>query len=107
MPTIRDATEQAAFDDALRSTKPLIVDFYTPQCTLCKKLEPMLAVFGQECRDTIDVIKVDAAANLSVAAKYNVQGVPTLLVLSDGKVLDRKSGFMTKSMLRKWIDSVL
>jgi thioredoxin 1 len=107
MPTVRDATEQADFDDALCSPKPLVVDFYTPQCTLCKKLEPMLAVLGEDLGDTIDVIKVDAAANLSIAAKYNVQGVPTLLVLDGGKVLDRKSGFMTKSMLRKWIDSVL
>ena len=107
MPTLPDATEQTAFDDALGSSMPLIVDFYTPQCTLCRKLEPMLAVLGEELRDTINVVKVDAAANLSVAAKYDVQGVPTLLLMENGKVLDRKSGFMTKSMLRKWIDAVL
>ena len=107
MPTIRDATEQSAFDEAVRSSKPLIVDFYTPQCTLCKKLEPMLAVLGKELCETIDVVKVDAAANLSVAARYNIQGVPTLLILANGDVLDRKSGFMTKSMMRKWLDAVL
>ena len=73
--------------------------FTRPNARCAKSWNLCWRFSGKSFGDTIEVIKVDAAANLSVAAKYNVQGVPTLLVLNDGKVLDRKSGFMTKSML--------
>jgi thioredoxin 1 len=107
MSSLRSAAEQGAFDDVLRSSKIVVVDFYTPSCVLCKKMEPMLVAAGEKLGDRVKIVKVDAEANLPIAAKYDVQGVPTLLLIEDGELRDRKTGFMTASMLRAWISPYL
>ncbi|MDB5593037.1 thioredoxin family protein [Enterovirga sp.] len=104
MAGLQDATSQDVFNEFRGSAKPLLIDFYTPSCVLCKKIEPMLASVGEDLKDKVNIVKVDAAANLEVAAEYNVRGVPTLLLLRDGAALDRKTGFMTASMLRTWLE---
>lgn len=107
MSALRNATGQADFDAVLRGSRVVVIDFYTPSCVLCKKIEPMLAAAGDKLGDSVAIVKVDAEANLQIAANYDVQGVPTLLLLRDGAVQDRKTGFMTASMLRAWISPYL
>ncbi len=104
MAALRDATEQGVFDDALRGAKTLVVEFYTPSCVLCRKLEPMLAAIGERLGDGVEVVKVNAETNLTLAAHYDVRGVPALMLIQQGAVRDRKSGFMTTTMLRDWIE---
>lgn len=103
MSGLHDASGQAHFDALLSGARVVVVDFYTPSCVLCKKVEPMLVAAGEKLGDGVAIVKVDAEANLPIAANYDVQGVPTLLLLRDGAVQDRKTGFMTASMLRSWI----
>jgi thioredoxin 1 len=101
--SLQEATTNGSFEAALASDKPLIADFYTPACILCKRMEPMLAAVAGDFEGRLDVVKVDAAANLETAAKYDIRGVPTLILFVKGKVQDRKTGFMTAAMLRDWI----
>ena len=103
MATLQDATEPHLFDAALRTAKTLIVDFYTPECVFCRKVEPMLAAVADGFSNDLAVVKVDAAANLELAARYGVRGVPNLLLIQGGDVKDRKTGFMTAAMLRDWV----
>lgn len=103
MKPLRNATETTAFEAALASGSPVIVDFYTPSCVICKKVEPMLSAIEGDFDGRLDVVKVDAAANLEIAAKYQVQGVPTLLLFRDGELLDRKTGFVSATTLRDWV----
>jgi thioredoxin 1 len=103
MANLESVNEQEKFEAALKSDKPVVVDFYTQSCVICKKVEPMLIALRDGLDNGVDVIKIDAEANLAVAAKYNVRGVPTLMIFQDGELKERKSGFMTAMMLREWI----
>ena len=103
MAALREAKDIGSFDMALKQSMPIVVEFYTPSCVFCKKVEPMLAAVGEELKGRLATIKVDAAAQLELAAKYDVRGVPTLIVFKEGKVMDRKTGFMTAAMLRDWV----
>jgi thioredoxin 1 len=107
MAALRNATEQSVFDHVLGSSKIVVVDFFTPSCVLCKKIEPMLAAAGEKLGEQVEVVKVDAEANLEIAAKYDVRGVPTMLLIQQGEVRGRKTGFMTASALRDWISPFL
>ena len=103
MSTVEDASSDTEFDAALASNGALIADFYTPSCTLCRKIEPMLGALENSMEGQLRVVKVNAEANPELAARYAVRGVPTLVLLRDAEVVDRKSGFMTASMLKEWV----
>lgn len=107
MKPLRNATETSAFEATLGSGNPVIVDFYTPNCVICKKIEPMLSAIEGDFDGRLDVVKVDAAANIEIAAKYQVQGVPSLLLFCNGELLDRKTGFISATALRDWIKPYL
>lgn len=107
MAHLESVDEQGKFEAVLKSEKLVVVDFYTQSCVICKKVEPMLIALRDGLDSKIDVIKVDAEANLAVAAKYAVRGVPSLMLFQDGELKDRKSGFMTALMLREWVKAFL
>lgn len=107
MAHLESVDEQGKFEAVLKSEKLVVVDFYTQSCVICKKIEPMLIALRDGLDSKIDVIKVDAEANLAVAAKYAVRGVPSLMLFQDGELKDRKSGFMTALMLREWVKAFL
>jgi thioredoxin-like negative regulator of GroEL len=103
MSTLDDASSDRDFDAALAGHDAVIADFYTPSCTLCSKIEPMLGALERSFLGRLRVVKINAEANPALAARYAVRGVPTLVLLRDAEVVDRKTGFMTASMLREWV----
>jgi len=107
MAKLPDATETEAFKAALNSANAVIADFYTPSCVICKKIEPMLAAVEQGYEGKLKAIKVNAEGNPEIAAKYGVQGVPTMILFKDGEMKARKGGFMTAKVMREWIEPYL
>jgi len=103
MSTVQDASSDQDFSAALSAHETLVADFYTPSCVLCKKIEPMLGALEKSLEGQLGVVKVNAEENPELAARYAVRGVPTLVLLQGSEVLDRKSGFMTASMLKEWV----
>lgn len=92
-----------AFDAAVRSGKPVLADFYTPSCAICRKIEPMLAVVAREFADDVLVARIDAEALPDLAAACRVRGVPSLVLLKEGEAVDRKVGFVSAAGLRAWL----
>jgi thioredoxin 1 len=88
-----------SFKDVISSEIPVLVDFYADWCGPCKMLAPILKEVKDELGDTIRVIKIDVDKNQSLAAKYQVRGVPTLLLFKKGKQLWRQSGVVPKKDL--------
>ena len=107
MGAIQDATSDGDFDAAMREADLLVADFYTPSCVLCRKIEPMLGAMAASLEGRVSVVKVNAEANPELAARYNIRGVPSLVLLRDEKEVERASGFMTASMLKKWVSPFL
>ncbi len=93
----------ATFSEIINGGKPVLVDFYATWCGPCKTMSPMLDQLKQQVGDKATVLKIDVDKNQSAAAAYSVQGVPTLILFKDGKILWRQSGIVPVSQLEQLI----
>ncbi len=85
------------FDTIINSSTTVLVDFFADWCGPCKMLAPILKQVKDELGDTIKIVKVDVDKNQALAAKYQVRGVPTMLLFKEGKQLWRQSGVLQKN----------
>ena len=103
MSTFPDVTETAAFEVAIGSSKPVVVKFQSEACVICRKVEPMLAATAKRFEGALSVVDADAEKNPELASRYNVRGLPTLILFKAGEEIGRRTGFQTASMLRDWV----
>jgi thioredoxin-like negative regulator of GroEL len=103
MATLSDLTSPAELDAALAAPGLVMLDIYTQACVICRRVEPLVAAVADGSGGAVRAHKVDAERLVDFAVKYNIQGVPTLLLFRDGRLIDRRSGFLTASALREWI----
>ena len=103
MATLSDLTSAERVDAALAAPGVLVLDVYTQSCVICRRLEPMVAAVALASGGAVRAHKVDAERLSEFAVKYDIRGVPTLLLFRDGRLIDRRSGFSTASALREWI----
>ncbi len=82
----------------------VLVDFFATWCGPCRMLGPVLEELAEE-RSNITVAKIDVDESASLAKNYGIMSVPTLLLFKDGKLIDQRSGFMSKEELTRWIES--
>lgn len=76
----------------LKSTTPVVVDFWAPWCTPCKMVAPVLEKLAAEYEDKLTIAKVNTDENPQWAMRYGVQGIPTLLFIQGGLVKDTMVG---------------
>ncbi len=97
-------TDSNFSEDVLRSEKPVLVDFWAEWCGPCKAIGPALEEIADEKKDSLSVVKLNIDENPLTPQKYNVRGIPTLLIFKDGEVVAEKMGALPKSQLEGWID---
>ena len=91
----------AAFEQTvLQSPIPVIVDFWAPWCNPCKMIAPTLEKLAKEYDGKILVAKINTDENPEWMMKYGIQGIPTVLFISNGKIIYRQSGALPERMLR-------
>lgn len=88
---------KSSFSKIIDSETPVLVDFYADWCGPCKMLAPILKQVKNEMGQSIKIVKIDVDKNQSIASKYQVRGVPTMLLFKNGKQLWRQSGVMQKN----------
>jgi thioredoxin len=98
----------AAFEKTvLNSNIPVIVDFWAPWCGPCKMIAPTLEKIAKENAGKVIVAKVNTDENPEWAMKYGVQGIPTMLFVSNGKIVHRQVGALPEPMLRTIVTQFL
>jgi thioredoxin 1 len=102
-----NVTDAAFQKSVLESPVPVIVDFWAPWCGPCRMVAPTLEKIAKEYADKLIVAKVNTDENQQWASKYNVEGIPTMLMIDDGKVVHRQVGALPETMLREVIDQFL
>lgn len=92
--------------NVLNSIRPVFVDFYADWCGPCKSVLPILDEFSTSSDfENIDFVKVNVDNSADIAQKYGVRGIPTMLLIQDGKVVATKVGAQTKEQLKDFINS--
>ena len=91
----------------LKSELPVIVDFWAPWCGPCRMVAPTLEKLAREKAGKLVVAKVNTDENSEWAIKYGVQGIPTMLFISGGKVVHQQVGALPEPMLRQVLDQFL
>lgn len=101
------AVSDTTFDhEVLKSSEPVLVDFFAEWCGPCKAMAPALDQIAAEMQGKVKVVKVDVDQSPGVTGKYNIRAMPTLLIFKDGKVAAQHVGALVqKRKLEEWINA--
>jgi len=104
-PFVSDADFES---EVLRSSEPVVVDFFAEWCPPCKAMAPALEQVAADLKGKVKVVKIDVDQSPDTAAKYRIQAMPTLMVFKDGNVVNQKVGALVqKKQLADWINGSL
>jgi thioredoxin 1 len=102
-----NVTDDAFEQTVINSKLPVIVDFWAPWCGPCKMVAPTLEKIAKEYAGKLIVAKVNTDSHSEWANKFGVQGIPTMLFISGGKVIHQQVGALPEPMLRTVLDQFM
>ena len=105
MTAIKNCNENDFENEVLKSSLPVIVDFWAEWCGPCKMLTPILEELSNEMKNEINIVKVNLDENQDLAMKYSIRSIPTLLLFKEGNLIDTKVGLLPKNEIITWFKS--
>jgi len=105
--TIVNVTDASFENDVVKAGRPVLLDFWAEWCGPCKMIAPMLGEIASEYKDKVTVAKLNIDENPKTPQKFNVRGIPTLILFKNGQVEGQKVGALRKTDLAAFLDSKL
>jgi thioredoxin 2 len=106
LPWIAEASPES-FGAEITASVPVLVDFWAPWCGPCRMVSPAVEAQARERVGELKVVKLDVDTAPEIAARYQVQGIPLLVLIRDGQEVDRLVGAVPAPQLAGWLDSRL
>lgn len=100
-------TKQLSFNEIINGDTPVLVDFYADWCAPCKMMTPILQQLKQEMGDKLNIIKIDTERNPDVAIRYQVRGIPNLILFNKGDLIWQQAGVVQMPQLKQIIEQKL
>ena len=107
LPWITDADDDTFAEVVEQATIPVLVDLWAPWCGPCRMVTPALENLARQYAGRVKLVKVNVDESPGVGQRYNVRGVPTLLVLHRGQVVASQVGAAPEPALRSWLEGAL
>jgi thioredoxin 1 len=100
------STTDASFEtDVLKSSLPVLVDYWAEWCGPCKMISPILDEIASSYEGKLRIAKVNVDENAQLTQKYGIRSIPTLMLFKDGNVQAQKIGALSKSQLAAFIET--
>jgi thioredoxin 1 len=94
-------------EEVVKSTQPVVVDFYADWCGPCKIIEPVIHRLSEEYQGRVKFVKVDTDANQELAMQFGIMSIPTVMFFAKGKVEDIVIGAVPAAVLKGKVDSLV
>ncbi len=104
---VAEVGDQDFETEVLNAKVPVLVDFWAAWCAPCRMLAPAVEAIAEEYEGKAKVFKLNVDENMTTSGKYNIKGIPTLLLFKDGIVKEQIVGNTTKGTISKMIDNHL
>ncbi len=99
-----DVSDDTFDDEVLKSSTPVVVDFWAEWCGPCKQISPALEEIASELDGKVKIAKINIDENPSTPGKYGIRAIPTLILFKDGEVSSTQMGAHPKGKLMDWIN---
>ena len=97
--TVKEVTDNSFEREVRQSTNPVLVDFWAAWCGPCRMLAPTIEAIAEEHSSAVSVVKLNVDENPTTAATYGIKGIPTLILFSEGKEVERIVGVASKDTI--------
>ena len=101
---VKEVSDSSFENEVLGSSRPVLVDFWAQWCTPCRMLAPTVEAVAQQYNETATVVKLNVDDNPSTAQRYGIKGIPTLILFSGGKEVERVVGATSKESISRMIE---